>query len=380
MNGKHLKLFRIFDIDIQLHSSWWFLAILLSWSLASAYFPFQIPGYTTVNYWLMGITATVLLFASVILHELSHSLVAKAKKINVKSITLFFFGGVAAIDKEDMKPSAEFFMAIAGPVLSIFLAGIFFSITKLPLHEVAITIFRYLAQLNLILALFNLVPGYPLDGGRAFRAILYAYYKDLKKATRIASNGGKLVGGILVVLGIFGIFSGLVVNGIFFIFLGGFLYMLAGASYEQVIVKETFSKVPITQIMQKKFISLNPSSKFSEFIKQFKNSKETTFLLQGKGYLGILDLRRLNKLPQKLQEITKLKQVAIPLNEVKLISEKDSAYEAFKKFSEQNIDLLPVMKGKSIVGVVYRDALLNRLMIDLKFKDGHHRLAKRIRR
>ena len=190
-----MKIFRVFGIDIKLHFTWWFVFALIAWSLSSAFFPHYFPDQTQTMYWSMGITASLLLFVSVLLHELSHSLVARAKNIKVESITLFFFGGVAGITKEDMKPSSEFLMAIAGPLFSLVLAGIFFVIWKINGNVFWTAITYYLWQLNLILALFNLVPAFPLDGGRAFRAILRAYFKDLKKATRIAVIGGKLFAG-----------------------------------------------------------------------------------------------------------------------------------------------------------------------------------------
>ena len=232
MRGAH-TLFRIFGIDIRLHFSWWFIFILLTWSLSTSFFPQFFPGQTQMMYWTMGILSSLLLFISVLLHELSHSLVAMAKNIKVESITLFFFGGVAGIEKEDMEPSAEFMMAIAGPLFSLLLAGIFYFINTHNGNILLSAITSYLYQLNFVLAVFNLVPGFPLDGGRAFRAILFAYYKDLKKATRIAAAGGKVVAGLLIVLGLFGMVTG-TGGGLWFILLGVFLYFLAGMSYEQI--------------------------------------------------------------------------------------------------------------------------------------------------
>ncbi len=181
----------------------------MSWSLATSYFPQFYPGFTTNIYWSWGIVSALLLFVSVLLHEFSHSLVAISKKIKVESITLFFFGGVAGITKEDIKPSTEFFMAIAGPLFSFFLAGVFYLIALWDVYLLVTPVVSYLAQLNLILGIFNLIPGYPLDGGRAFRAILYGYYKDLRKATKIAASVGKFFAAVLIVLGFFSLFNGI---------------------------------------------------------------------------------------------------------------------------------------------------------------------------
>ncbi len=374
---KSQKIFRLFGIDIQLHYSWYLIFILLTWSLATAYFPLMLPNQTTQTYWITGAVAAIFLFISVLLHELSHSLVARIKKIKVESITLFFFGGVAGITKEDMKPSSEFFMAIAGPIFSLILAGIFYLITYSNVNGIVAAITLYLGRLNLILAIFNLVPGYPLDGGRAFRAILYAYYKDLRKATRIAAGAGKFVAMLLVVLGFIGIFSGLG-NGLWFILLGAFLYFIANVSYQQVIVRETLLNLSLKPLISKP-TPLSPNMKFAEFISKHKNDPHEVYIVKDNSFTGILDIKRITKLPKKLQDITKLKQVAMSVSQIKPISSKDNVYEAFKKLATH--ELLPVMKDSKYVGVVYRSAVLNRLMAELKFSDGkNHRIAKKLRR
>src|SRR3989344_9166943 len=242
-----MKLGKVFGITVQLHVSWWFVLVLLSWSLATTYFPQYYAG--TQMSWLMGILAAVLLFVSVLLHELSHSLVARAKKIKVETITLFFFGGVAGIRDEEMKPSTEFLMAIAGPLFSLVLAGFFFLLSGL--HQWWTPLASYLYQLNLILAVFNLIPGFLLDGGRAFRALLYGYYNDILKATRIAAMVGKIFAGLLMGVGFLGLLTG-TGQGLWFIFLGGFLYFLAGASYSQVRVREALRTIPLVRVMTAK--------------------------------------------------------------------------------------------------------------------------------
>src|SRR3989344_3892890 len=196
-----LRIFRIFGIDIKIHFTWWFIFVLLAWGLREGFFPQQFPGFSAPQYWFMGIVAAVLLFVSVLLHELTHSLVAKARKIRVESITLFFFGGVASIPSEDVKPATEFWMALSGPLFSIVFAGILFLVHQLALPVLLKAVTAYLWQINLILGIFNLVPGFPLDGGRVFRALLMFYYRDIRKATKIASKVGRFFGVFLVFLG-----------------------------------------------------------------------------------------------------------------------------------------------------------------------------------
>src|SRR3989338_45973 len=290
MNG--LRIFRIYRIDVYLHYSWWLIFALLAYSLALDFFPTAYPGLSRVMYWLMGGLAAVLLFVSVLLHELTHSLVAKAGKIPVESITLFFFGGVASIPSEDVKPATEFWMALSGPLFSLVFAGILFLVHQLALPVLLKAVTAYLWQINLILGIFNLVPGFPLDGGRVFRALLMFYYRDIRKATKIASKVGRFFGGFLVFLGFLSIFGGNLA-GLWFVFLGGFLWMIAKSSYEQVVIKEVLGKIPILQLM-KKSESLAPDDTFDDVISLYKKFEQDGFVVESKGkFVGIVDVPRI---------------------------------------------------------------------------------------
>ncbi|MEK6809191.1 MAG: site-2 protease family protein [Nanoarchaeota archaeon] len=363
------RLFRIFGIDVQLHFSWWFVFALLAWSLSSSFFPNYFPGMETKTYWVMGIISALLLFASVLLHELSHSLVAKAKKIKVESITLFFFGGVASIDDENIKPGTELLMAVAGPLFSLFLFGVFYLIYFLngSIFWTAITFYLY--QLNLILALFNLVPGYPLDGGRAFRAILNMYYKDVKKATRIAALGGRTFAIFLILFGLISLFSGLG-GGLWLILMGGFLYFIAGVSYEQVLVKDALSRINVKKVLVKNYLTLDPSMRFSEFLKRHQDSDEELYLVKDASFSGILDLKNIAALPAKMQKSISLKQLSLPLSKVGALHSEDSAYSAYKKLSEQNLDFLPVLDKLDLLGFASKRKVMQRLILAMKFGVG----------
>lgn len=361
-----MKIFKIFGIDIKLHFTWWFVFALIAWSLSSTFFPQFFPNLSNQMYWIMGITASLLLFVSVLLHELSHSLVAKAKHIKVESITLFFFGGVAGITKEDMKPSSELQMALAGPIFSLMLAGIFYLIYIFNGNIFWTAITYYLWQLNLILAIFNLIPGYPLDGGRAFRALLYMYYKDLRKATKIAVSFGRFFAGVLIFFGIFGLISG-VGSGLWFIFLGGFLYFIGGVSYEQVIIKEVLGKIKVSELIDKKFVKLSSKMLFSDFVKKYENSVNDIFIVKDTDFFGIINLNEIRKMPFKMQQNINLKQISLPMHQLRTLNVDDSAYDAFKSFAEQGLDLLPVIAKGKLLGVITKKKVLHRLVWDLKF-------------
>ena len=353
------RIFRLFGIDVNLHISWWFIFIFLAWSLATAYFPQAYPNQTTTLYWAMGIIAALFLFASVLLHELSHSLVARARNIKVESITLFFFGGVAGIEREDLKPSHEFQMAIAGPLFSLVLSAVFFVLFRLTPPGVIQTITQYLYQLNFILALFNLVPAFPLDGGRAFRAILYAYYHDILKATRIASMGGKLFAIILIVLGIFGMTTG-AGNGLWFIFLGVFLYFIAKVSYDQIVIKETLSTIPVLSLLQTQK-PLPAFMKFKDFVALYGNKDQEAYIVEGPHFQGLLDFKQVRAFSPTIHDMLTLQQVSMPLSQIKCLAKNDSAYTVFRRCTEQNLDILPVVEKGKIIGIVSQRAVLRRL-------------------
>lgn len=364
------KIFRIFGIDIRIHFSWWFIFILLAWSLSTGLFPQSLPGMTASTYWIMGVLSALLLFISVLLHELSHSLIAKIKKIKVESITLFFFGGVAGIESDDMAPGAEFMMAIAGPLFSLLLAALFYILHLQTGNSIILAMTQYLYQINFILAIFNLVPGFPLDGGRAFRALLYAYYHDLKKATQIAAAGGKVVAGLLVALGLLGFITG-AGNGLWFILLGGFLYFLAGMSYEQVVIKEALSQVLVKDIMRTKFPIVDPNTKVEQLFQKYSSGEEDVLVVKGKKFTGLLEFKTLGNISPDVS----LQQISRPLGQLKCLHFQDTAYTAFRQLAEQNIDMLPVLAQGKICGVVTKNAVLHRLIWELRSSHLAKRLA-----
>ncbi len=368
-----VRIGRFLGIDVKLHFSWWFIALLLTWVLATNFFPVFYPELSTTSHWIIAAISAILLFVSVILHEFSHSLVARTKGIHVHSITLFFFGGVADIESESMKPMDEFLMAIAGPFFSFFLAGVFAIIFQLTETNIIINaIAFYLFQLNLILGIFNLVPGYPLDGGRALRAVLHWYYKDLRKATKIASFWGKAFAFLLIVLGFFQIFSGSFA-GIWLILIGFFLHFIAGLSYEQVIFYDVLSKWKVSQfeVKAKTSIMVKDSTNLKEFIQTHLADKHKVFIVKkGKEPFALLDLTGIQALRGEDLEKLSVKDAAIPLKKLGTLTPDQSAYKAFKKFLETGSRVLSVKKtldSSKIDSLVFKEQVMNALVRRLKF-------------
>ena len=338
------KIGRVMGIDIKLHFSWWLVFLLLAWSLASSYFPQILSGQSLFVYGLMGLGASLLLFISVLLHELSHSFVAKIRKMKVESITLFFFGGVAGISDEDVSPQTELMMALAGPLFSFLLSGLFYLFYTLNGNPFLGAVTFYLSQINLSLAIFNLLPGFPLDGGRAFRAVLYWYFKSLRKATYIATMGGKILAGFMIIVGLAGVVVGQG-PGFWFIFLGFFLYLLAKVSYEQVLLKEALRPIPIINLVRKKFEVLNAQMSFADFLKKYSIVEEEAFMVRDAKFKGVFDLQRLENLAKiKVEDKSqmKLQSLSLSLEKIGHLDSKDNAYTAFKKFNQLNIGLILV--------------------------------------
>jgi len=238
-----VRLGKFFKINVELHYSWFFIFILLAFALSKDFFPRHFPDLTTTEYWIIGGISSVLLFASVLFHELSHSLVAKRHKMGVERITLFFFGGVAQLHENNLNPKTEFKMAAAGPLFSIvfglFFLGVYSIFSNIYIQAVSF----YLYRINFILAAFNLFPGFPLDGGRILRSILWYFTDDLKKSTRYAAGGGKLLALILITIGAGSMIILRNFGGLWFLFLGFFLLLIAELSYDQIIIKEILSKI-----------------------------------------------------------------------------------------------------------------------------------------
>ena len=358
---RSIKLGSIFGIEIDLHYSWFIILVLLIWGLSTGFFPIYYPQLSTTAVWALGFVSAVLLFASVLLHELSHSIVAKRSRMKVDKITLFFFGGVAQIPGGGLTPKKEFKMAIAGPLLSLSLGILFFIIYKYSPYLYLTAISSYLWRVNFILAAFNMVPGFPLDGGRVFRSILWAIYGDIKKATRIAAYGGKIFAIFLIVVGFLGMFFG-GYGGLWFIFIGFFLYYIAGASYEQIILKELLSKVYVKEIMLTKPVAVKQDITIAGlFSKMLKSRKESILVMKDKKITGIVSVNNMKNIPKK--EWGKLKVSDIMIKNIKSIAPEENAFKALMIMLQNKIDIIPVKKNGKVVGVLSKDSIIHYIRI-----------------
>src|SRR5919206_287162 len=246
-----IRLGRVAGIDVGIHYTWLFAFALIAWSLAAGFFPSATPGLAAPTYWLLGVAAALGLFASVLIHEFSHSLMALARGLRVQSITLFIFGGVSTIVGEAERSLDEFLIAVVGPLSSFLLAGVFWAAGQAAaLDGTPLGAFvGYLASVNLILGLFNLVPGFPLDGGRVLRSIVWAVSGSLRRATQVASYVGQGFGFLLIFWGVSRLLGGDVFGGLWTAFIGWFLNSGAESTRQQQALTEDLRGVGVAQVM-----------------------------------------------------------------------------------------------------------------------------------
>ena len=245
---------RWFGFPIRIDYSWFILIALIVWIFSTVEFPRQLPGYGELAYLAMGVAAALFFFVSLLLHELAHSLVARSRGIHVQGITLFIFGGVAQTTMEARRPVDEFLLTVVGPLASLGLAGCFYLIgmgtARLDILPAAGAVAAYLGWLNFILAIFNLVPGFPLDGGRIFRAAVWQLTGDLRRATRWATAGGRAFGYVLMAGGAYLVLRGPLISGLWLAFIGWFLASAASSSYRQFLLMRTISGVPVRRVLR----------------------------------------------------------------------------------------------------------------------------------
>jgi Zn-dependent protease/CBS domain-containing protein len=371
------RLMRIAGIDIGIHYTWILIFILLSWSLAQGFFPQQYPGWDTITYWITGVVAALLLFGSVLIHELAHSLVARARGMTVTSITLFIFGGVSNLEEEPEKPKVELAMSIVGPLASLALAGIFWGLVQLvgdKQSPLAATL-TYLALINAILAGFNLLPGFPLDGGRVLRSILWDRTGNLVKATNIAATVGRFMGWGLIAFGLFQIFAGNFIGGIWFAFIGWFLSSSADASRREITLREQLSGVRVQEVMTTSPTDISPDTSVAELVSNVfrKQHGRAVPVCQNDQVLGIVTVTDVKELPREKWGETAVREIMTrePLYSV---TPEDDLNTALRLITKHDINQVLVLRDDKCAGLVSRSDILAHLQLSqelgLKQKGG----------
>ena len=361
-----LRLFRIAGIDIGIHYTWILIFALLTWSLAQGFFPQLYPGWDTMTYWITGVVAALLLFISVLIHELAHSLIAQARGMTVASITLFIFGGVSNLEEEPKKPKVELAMSIVGPLASLALAGIFWGFVQLVANRqspIAATL-TYLALVNAILAGFNLLPGFPLDGGRVLRSLIWHRTGSLVKATNIAATVGRFMGWGLIAFGLFQIFAGNLIGGIWFAFIGWFLSSSADASRREITLRDQLSGVRVKEVMTTDPTAISPDTSVVELVSNVlrKQHGRAVPVCRNGQVLGIVTVTDVKELPQEKWGETTVSEIMAhqPLYSV---TPEDDLDTALKLITKHDINQVLVLQDDRCAGLVSRSDILAHLKL-----------------
>jgi Zn-dependent protease/CBS domain-containing protein len=357
------KLFRIAGIEIGIHYTWFFIFIFFTWTLAQGYFPLQYPGWSTAAYWVTGSVTSLMLFISVLIHELAHSLVAKSRGLPVRSITLFILGGVSNLEEEPKKPGVEFFMAIVGPGASLLLALVFWGIARGIGTANADTqvgaVISYLAIINLSLGIFNLLPGFPLDGGRVLRSIIWGTTHNLEKATNVAGRVGQFFGWALIGLGLYFVITGNIFSGIWMAFIGWFLNNAADASRKEVTVRERLSHVKVRDLMNMDVPTISPDTTVQDMVTGiFRQQHDRAVpVCQGTELTGIATITDIKKIPQEKWAVTPVKAI-MSGGTLYTVSPDDNLNTAMELIAKHDINQVLIKNGSKCGGLLTRADLI----------------------
>jgi Zn-dependent protease/predicted transcriptional regulator len=378
---KTVRLFKIFGIRIEIDYSWFIVVALVFFSLGFQFFP-VVYGFSTSTSLLLGALTTLLFFSSVLLHELSHAVVANRNGVDIRKIILFIFGGVASLSKEPTKPGVEFRIAIAGPLMSLLLSAIFFAISYvLPdsAYPLAVAL-QYLSIINVALALFNLIPGYPLDGGRLLRALLWHKY-NLERATVIASRIGVIVGYLIIAYGVFQfLYLGSVLGLLWFAFIGFFLISAARESVLQVLLMSALGKVTVRELMSHDIASVRASMPLREVVERYILGEKQTGLLvtQNGAVVGELSIDLIRRVPVGKLASSVASDIMIPISKKHYLRPTVPAAKVLQLMVAENFERLPVYQNSRLAGVVARDDIRVYLSVKTDLLNQEQRVHAKI--
>ncbi len=374
--GGSFRIGNIAGIDIYINFSWFIVVVFLTISLAIGWFPSLVPGYATGAYLFLGMLASLLLFASVLLHELAHSLVARSRGLPVKSIILFIFGGVSNIEQEPERPGIEFQMAFVGPLVSLLIGGLsllilYFIGGRSPLGAV----FTYLAASNLLLGIFNLIPGFPLDGGRVLRSIIWKITGNFRRATRIATIVGEVIAYLLIVCGVLLFFAGNTFSGIWIGFTGWFLFSAAQSSNAQVAFDTAFRGVVVSQVMETHVETVPANISLQRLVDGYflPHALRSAFVMQGERFAGVITLGEVRQVAREEWGQTLVGFVMTPVEQMKVAQPQQPIGDALKLMIAQRANELPVVQNGQLVGVLTRDGIVH--YIEIRRSLGMHNAA-----
>jgi Zn-dependent protease/predicted transcriptional regulator len=359
-----MRIGKILGIPIFLHSTWVIIFAAITYSLAMQ-FEQQNPGWPPAQQWSVGVFTSVLFFASLLFHELAHSVVAQHYRIRVLSITLFIFGGVASIERDPSKAIQEFNIAIAGPLASGFLAGFFFGMFLIfPSNQTVVALADWLWKTNAMLAIFNLLPGFPLDGGRIFRAVIWGATKNFSKATRIAGGSGRLIAYAMILLGGFGVFKGYLAPGLWSVFIGFFLLNAAQESVAQAAIRETLTGLRAADVMSHEVPTVGRAISLEDYgAEVLRTGRRCHLVITDDRLVGMMNVHTLNSVPRGEWAHNSVQAVMIPRERILWATPDEPLLGLLERLLSADINQMPIVSGSDngtaqIIGMVSRDSIL----------------------
>lgn len=373
--GRAIYLGRIFGIDIGLDLSWIVIFALVTVSLR-ANFAMRFEDWPMQLGWIAAVVTSVTFFICLLLHEIGHSVVSNALGLPIHSITLFIFGGVARLTREPDRPRDEFLIAIAGPLVSVALGIIFLGLALMipdtsPGLQAASSICQWLGQINLILVIFNCIPGFPLDGGRVFRSIIWAISGDYEKATRIAAGGGSAFAYFLISMGILiALLGNNWVSGLWFVFIGWFLLGAARSSVTRLYMKEGLGGIPVRGVFEDHCCRVPGSMSVAELIQgPILSQGRRTFFPEAFGKpMGLLTLQEVKGVPEEDRATTPVQAIATPLEKLHTIGPNDSLWQATEIMDSEGVNQLPVVENGELLGLLTREMVLRVLRAQMELR------------
>jgi Zn-dependent protease/CBS domain-containing protein len=375
MFGKSIKLFSLLGFEVKIDFSWIIIAILVAWSLSKGFFPFHYENLSNQTYWIMGIIGAVGLFLSIIVHEFSHSVVARKYGMPMKGITLFIFGGVAEMSEEPPSPKAEFMMAIVGPLSSIAIALVFYGIYGVgrgTLSEPVQGVIGYLAFINGLLAAFNLLPAFPLDGGRVLRSILWGVKGRLHWATKISSRIGSGFGYLLIFLGILNVLRGNFVGGMWWFILGMFLQGVAKASYQRLVMRQALEGEPVRRFMSTNPVTVKRSDTIRDMVEDYVykyHHKMFPVVEDGQNLAGCVTTKQIKEIPREEWGQKTVGEIAKECTSENSIEAGKDATEALASMQKNRASRLMVVDQGKLVGIISLKDMMNLISLKVELEE-----------
>lgn len=376
MFGHRITLFRLLGFAVRVDASWIIIALIVTWTLATGVFPHYYEGLPNATYWWMGVAGMLGLFASIVFHELSHSLVARRYGIEMKGITLFIFGGVAEMENEPPDPKSEFLMAIAGPLASYFLCAVLYAVAVLGSKQgwsvPVLATLRYVAYMNGILATFNLIPAFPLDGGRVLRAILWGWKNNVRWATRVTSQMGGAFGAVLIMLGIFSILQGMFLPGMWWCLIGLFVRGAAAMSYQQVVIRKALEGESVRRFMSTDVVTVPAAISVAEFVEDYVyqyHHKMFPVVEEGR-LLGCASTRQVKEISRDQWPHRRVADLLHECSPQNTIDSGADAMQALATMSGTDNGRLMVTEDEALVGVLALKDLLKFIELKIDLEGG----------